>query len=138
MRLEFWLIIGLLAACDGSEKSADRPSISQESAEGFRLLQQGRPGEALALLQRAAEKDSTSMEVHYNMGVAHTHLKEYAAAIVAFGRAVELAPENPDAHFALGIALGVEHRQRDAAEHFEKATALAPDRAEYHFRLGEA
>ena len=76
MRLEFWLIIGLLAACDSGEKPAaseERVSISQESAEGFRLLQQGRPGEALVLLQRAAEEDSASMEVHYNMGVAHTH-----------------------------------------------------------------
>ena len=142
MRLEFWLIIGLLAACDSGEKptvaSRDRPSISRESAEGFRLLQQGRPGEALALLQQAAEKDSASMEVHYNMGVAHTHLKEYAKAIVAFERAVTLVPENPGAHFALGIALGVEHRQCDAAKHFARAAALAPDRAEYHFRLGEA
>ena len=86
MRLEFWLIIGLLAACDSGEKPADRLSISRESAEGFRLLQQGQPGKALALLQRAAEKDSASMEVHYNMGVAHTHLKEYAKAIAAFER----------------------------------------------------
>ena len=41
MRLECWLIIGLLAACDSGEKPADRASISRESAEGFRLLQQG-------------------------------------------------------------------------------------------------
>ena len=138
MRLEFLLIIGLLMACDKPAVApGDRANISRESAEGFRLLQQGRTEEALALLQRAAEKDS-AMEVHYNMGVAHTHLKEYAKAIAAFERAVELAPENPDAHFALGIALGVEHRQRDAAEHFARAAVLAPDRAEYHFRLGEA
>ena len=115
MRLEFWLIIGLLAACDSGEKPAVA-RMSRESTAGFRLLRQDRPGEALALLQRAAEKDPTSMEVHYNMGVAHTRLKEYPKAIAAFGCAVELAPENPDAHFALGIALGVEHRQRDAVK----------------------
>ena len=44
MRLEFWLIIGLLAACDSGEKPAVA-RMSRESAAGFRLLRQDRPGE---------------------------------------------------------------------------------------------
>ena len=135
------LTICLLVVCGSGERMAVAPvgvaAAQEASTRGVRLLQQGRAREALALLQQAAESDPTNPKIHYNVGVAHARLRQFASAIEAFGRAVELAPQQPDAHFALAVVMEIEHRQAAAAAHFVRAAVLAPERAEYHFRLGK-
>ncbi len=133
------LIIGVLAVggMTAAEPEAGGAAIGQESTQGVWLLRQGRPREALTLLKQAAEREPTDPQIHYNLGVAHARLRDFAKAVKAFARAVDLAPQHPDAHFALAVVMGVEHRQTEAAAHFEKAAALAPQRADYHFRLGK-
>lgn len=137
------LIIGVLAVGGSGGITAAQPeaggaATGQETTQGVWLLRQGRPREALALLQQAAERQPADPKIHYNLGVAHARLRDFDRAIEAFGRAVDLAPQHPDVHFALAVVLEVEHRQTEAAVYFEKAAVLAPGRADYHFRLGKA
>jgi len=97
---------------------------------GIALLNQGRPADAGAALQRALELDPRNSDIHLNLGQAAYHARDSARARQHFDTALRLSPDHVDAMFNLGvIALG--KQQLDAARSwFERVLVRAPHHAD--------
>jgi tetratricopeptide (TPR) repeat protein len=99
------------------------------------LIERGRTGEAIALLQKTARDYPRSARTWLCLGWAHNEEKSFVAAEKALRNALELSPELADAHHYLGIALAGQARFADAAAEFRKATGLKADHTEAYFNL---
>ena len=56
--------------------------------DGLRLINEGKPEEAVPLLRRAAELKPTSAEIHHNLGVAYAHGNRLDEAVASFREAL--------------------------------------------------
>ena len=106
--------------------------------QGNALLREGKPGEALALYDRAAEHRPDSAELDLDRGLAHFALGDYQSARAAFDRAkltgdVEL---HDQAHYALGAC---DHAEALASQDPQQAMAkLESAMRRYQDILGHA
>jgi tetratricopeptide (TPR) repeat protein len=108
--------------------------IQLEQADG--LVAQGRPGEAVAILQQAARDFPNAEAVWVSLGKALMAQGDVPAAEHALRRAVQLAPEAAEARFQLGVALFRAAAYPAAAECFRKAADLKPAFALAYYNLG--
>lgn len=74
----------------------------------------GRPGEAAALLSRAAASKPDDPEIPYNLGLCFTDLADWPAAQAAYERAIELSPRHDRAQLNLSHVLLWRGRYREA------------------------
>jgi len=88
------------------------------------LGEQGRHGEQLAALERAARLDFDDPVILNNLGVALGRAGRHARAEAALRRATELNPAWPDAFQNLGDALKAQGRPREAAAAYAEAARL--------------
>jgi tetratricopeptide (TPR) repeat protein len=109
---------------------------------GAVLTDNGRPKDAVPLLEQAARDKPDLFEAHYNLGVAYEQLKDYDKAVESYTRATRLKPidANPranqaDAFYNLGASLRKKGRLEDAIGPTREAVQLAPDKANTHYSL---
>lgn len=111
-------------------KVAPAPASAPQDAGalqlGIRLLNGGRPQEALPVLERAAALQPRSAQVHFLRGRALEALGWHTEAAQAYEQAIGLAPAYAEAHAQLGVVRMVQERRPEAAASFRRAAGLAP------------
>ncbi len=111
---------------------ADRGSPEAASNHGVVLTDLGRPGEALASLDRALILNPDFAPGHYNRGNALFALDRHEEALASFDRTLALEPGHVDAYYNRGNALRELRRHDEALASYRRALTLAPDRADIH------
>jgi tetratricopeptide (TPR) repeat protein len=109
----------------------DRTALSHAE----QLVGQGRLADALAILQRLADRYPDWGRAWLNLGQVLMQGQNYAAAEPALRKAARLIPGLAKPHFYLGVALTERGRHQEAAAAFRQATELQPDYAAAHFGL---
>jgi len=99
---------------------------------GLVRYQQGRHGEAHALISAANRVDPTSVEVLSNLGIVLQELGRNEEAVAAYDRALALDPRHVEALNNRGTALRALNRPAAAAMSFDRAIAISPDYADAH------
>ena len=85
--------------------------------------------DARAILTEVVEKYPTHFEGFYNLGLAETGLKNYAAAAKALQKAVNINPDDADANYELGINYYKLGDKIKVEEQYEKLLDLDQSRA---------
>lgn len=106
--------------------------------EGLRLLQSGRPEEALRLIERSVKLAPKSVAGLANLGNVLLDLQRPREALSAFDRALKLLPRNADLLSNRGNALAALNRHREAADCYRRALAAEPGFVEAYINLGSA
>lgn len=121
---------GLVAAIVAVPAFADpgvRADPSQVwSAVGASFLHDGRPAEALAILDRAVAADASNAAARHHRAMALAALGRPDEALVAAREATARDPELPDAWLLQGTLLARAGRLQEALPAFERAVSLAP------------
>lgn len=91
------------------------------------LIRQQRFGDALPLLQRTLEQDSSFWNDWYLAGQCYRFLNQIQPAISHLKRAAELEENDAGVFLALGIALQLAGGFDDAIAFFKRALKLGPD-----------
>ena len=101
-----------------------------------RLLQAGRPADAIAPLRDAARLEPLNAVVQHDLGLACLEVGRLTDAVAALQRAIASKPRYTDAYFRLGIALEKEGNIGEAIVAYDHATKLQPSLTEAWFRAG--
>src|SRR5579863_9481173 len=105
-------------------------------ALAVKLLQAGRPADAIAPLRDAALLQPSNPIIQHDLGLACLEVGHIPDAIEAFERAVASNPRYADAYFRLGIALEKLGNIAEAIVAYHRATELLPSLTEAWFRAG--
>lgn len=109
---------------------------------GARLLEEGKPGEAIPYLERANELSSENAAVLINLGGAYVMAGRHRQAVPVLEKARDIEPDNVMIWINLGAAylgnpvLTSEDQQMRAIEAFERALELNPAAPNVHYNLG--
>jgi len=98
--------------------------MSDTSADGKSLFQQGRYAEAIPLLQAELAADPKDISTRVFLAASYAQSGRDAEALAEFTKLTELDPNNPQHHGNLGIAYETAGNIEKAKEQFEKALAL--------------
>ena len=85
------------------------------------------PEQAISLFRKALQLDPQSVRAHFQLGLALTGQKNYAAAIESYQKAIALNPQFPDTFFNLGFIYAVSKDFAKAEEMYTQTVALHPD-----------
>ena len=101
---------------------------SVDVLHGYALFLQadGRPEEAVAVLERATTLDPLNLPVQDYLGKAHLACGQYDEALAQFDRVLELDPEFRSALEGKGFAYLFVGRSDDAIDTFERVRDLTP------------
>ncbi len=117
------------------------PAASQQVAPllalATKLLQAGRPADAIAPLLDAALLEPSNPIIQHDLGLACLEAGRIPDAIEAFKRAVASNPRYADAYFRLGIAWEKLGNIGEAIVAYDRATELLPSLTEAWFRAGD-
>lgn len=105
---------------------------------GLMEAEAGRPAEAAASFERAAEGDPSNASYWANLGNARRQLGDLDRAEAAYRRALESDRSYPDAANGLGAVLVQRGRAAEAIPLFERALARSGDFHEARLNLGIA
>jgi tetratricopeptide (TPR) repeat protein len=94
--------------------------------ESHDLLEQKRPLDARFLLEKAAQLEPSSPEIHYNLGMAYHNSGNLPKAIEEFTRALELKPDMSDAMLNVGSSYQALGQKDEAIGWFRKYLQAAP------------
>ncbi len=117
----------LLGPAGDPAEQAARAVAATAWREGAKLLQAGRPDEAVKLLREASAKDDLSAEAHYFLGHALARQGLLFEAAAAFSRATELRPDVPEAHEVLALTYEQLGFQQSAREAWARAVETCKD-----------
>ncbi|MFI7442399.1 tetratricopeptide repeat protein [Nonomuraea indica] len=98
---------------------------------GVKLLQEGSPAAAAALLERAALAEPDSRSIREALARAQFNSRQYAEAADSFRQIVDANPAEDYAHFGLGLALWRTGDVEGAQEPLAIAVAMRPDERNY-------
>ncbi len=123
--------------------SSGHEPASPEATDGFALwwqgnveLRQGRPGDAEALLRRAAALKPGSARPLVSLAQALRDQGRLGEAVEASRRAVELEPESVMALNSLGLALGLTGHSDEALSVLHRALEIDPAASSVLLNLG--
>jgi tetratricopeptide (TPR) repeat protein len=105
---------------------------------GFKYLQQGKQGDAVAQFQKALEIDPFAVDAQDNLGLALLQQGKVDEAILQFQKALEIDPGYADACNSLGVALLKKGRADEAISYYQKALRTNPNFADARYNLGMA
>ena len=105
-------------------------------AAAVQSLKAGRPGEAVASLEKAAALRPSDPIIQHDLGLACLEVGRLTEAVAALQGAVALNASYTDAHFRLGIALDRLGDAKAAVLAFDRTTELLPSHTEAWFRAG--
>ncbi|MBG0817003.1 M48 family metallopeptidase [Planomonospora sp. ID82291] len=117
----------------GLEPEAGMPtgSVYEWFQRGMRLLAEGSPAAAAALLERAADAEPGSRSIREALARAQFNSRRYAEAVDSFRRIVDANPTEDYAYFGLGLALWRTGDMEAAQEPLAIAVAMRPDQRHY-------
>jgi tetratricopeptide (TPR) repeat protein len=104
----------------------DAMNASALTGLGGLYLKTGRPGQAIAILTLAAEREPSAYEPRFLLGSAYNAEKRYAEAEVELRKAAERAPDNPEIYYQMAQAyrgLGREPERKQALARFSDLRA---------------
>ncbi len=107
-------------------------------AEALRLIDEGRPREAIPLLEEAARKEPESAAIQFHLGYALSLAGENERAIAAFRRVLEIDPEIRAARLNLAHLLLGAGQPAEARTLLEQCLKQDPGDAKAAFLLGRA
>ena len=100
------------------------------------LLDEGKSGEAISLLEGLASKSSSPTLLDL-LGDAYTQTKDLPKAEAAYRKAVELDPSETSHQRGLGQTLLAEEKYPEALTVYQKLSDLMPDDADVYLRLAQ-
>jgi tetratricopeptide (TPR) repeat protein len=109
---------------------------------GARLLEQGKPNEAIVHLERAYELDDTNVPVQINLGGAYVMAGQHGQAVPILEDARDAEPQNVMIWINLGAAylgnpvLATPEQQMQAIRAFQTALELNPAAPSVNYNLG--
>ena len=112
------------------------PAVAPLLALATKLLEAGRPADAIAPLRDAALLQPSNSLIQHDLGLACLEVGRVPDAIAALQRAVASNPRYADAYFRLGIALERHGDIGGAVVAYGHATKLLPSLTEAWFRAG--
>jgi tetratricopeptide (TPR) repeat protein len=105
--------------------------------EGARLIRQGRPAEAIALLKRSVKLNAGEAGSQHDLGIALTAAGRLTQAIEPITAAIRLNPSLASAHQNLGYIFESLGQNAKAIASYRAAVALKPDLVAVQLRLGD-
>src|SRR5207237_171964 len=111
----------------GSQSAAASAKADKLYQDGIDLLEEKKPAEARAVLEKAVKEDPFAPRAHFALARAMHDQGELFHAITAYERAVELRPNLFQALRALAGLYDQKGFRRKAAEALERAVHSAPD-----------
>lgn len=104
--------------------------------KGILSGQQGRPDEALALLDRAVSQAPHDPRILANRATLRLERNDVAGSIEDYTEALSQSPKDADLHFNTAGALAAAGRLDDAMTHLEQASEIEPTHARALANLG--
>ncbi len=98
---------------------------------GVKLLEEGSPAAAAALLERAADAEPESRSIREALARAQFNSRRYADAVDSFRWIVSANPTEDYAYFGLGLSLWRTGDMEGAQEPLAIAVAMRPDVRHY-------
>ncbi|WP_433518356.1 tetratricopeptide repeat protein [Nonomuraea sp. CA-143628] len=98
---------------------------------GVKLLKEGSPAAAAALLERAAAAEPDSRSIREALARAQFNSRQYAEAAASFRQIVDANPTEDYAYFGLGLSLWRTGDIEGAQEPLAIAVAMRPDERHY-------
>ncbi|MGW4423665.1 tetratricopeptide repeat protein [Streptosporangium sp. NPDC004631] len=98
---------------------------------GMKLLGEGSPAAAAALLERAAGAEPESRSIREALARAQFNSRQYADAADSFRWIIDANPTEDYAYFGLGLALWRSGDMEGAQEPLAIAAAMRPDQRHY-------
>jgi protein O-GlcNAc transferase len=102
---------------------------------GNLYIRSDRPGDALAVLERAAD-GRASVPLLLDLARAASKAAQHERALGYLGHARALEPDNPHVHFLFGIVCVELNLVAEAHESLTRAVALAPDNPAVNYAMG--
>lgn len=99
-------------------------------------MDDGRPGAAQPLLQRAAELSPLAVQVQHLAGLAATYAGRYDDAQAHYRRAMSLAPQHANGAWGLGLVGYARGQLAEAVQGYRKALVVDPRRDALWLQLG--
>jgi VWFA-related protein len=118
--------------------AAGREDAYELLAQGVKLTQAGKPGEAIALLRGAVRLDPEMPAARFHLANALRSTEDLAGAESQLREAAKLAPDSGVVYNLLGIVLTKRGDVPGAVAEFRKSAQLQPKEAVAHFNLGQA
>lgn len=81
---------------------------------------------ALKNFRKSAEQEPNNLHTAIEIAWCHHQLKDYTAAIEAYGRAIQQRPDYASAHACLGLSLAAVQRHREAIDELRGAVRCQP------------
>lgn len=103
---------------------------------GVLAHQQGRNGEAIALIERSLAAAPDQADCYSNLGIIHQSDGHLDKAIDAYQRAIALDARHANAHSNLGVLLRATGRTLEAEAAYRTAIQLDPDHIDAYTNLG--
>lgn len=98
---------------------------------GMKLLQEGSPAAAAALLERAADAEPDARSIREGLARAQFNSRRYEEAATSFRWIVDANPSEDYAYYGLGMALWRTGDIEGAQEPLAVAVAMRPDERHY-------
>jgi Flp pilus assembly protein TadD len=106
--------------------------------KGLKELWQENYVAALALFQKAKEKNPQDADVWFQLGYCYGKLGRYQDEIESYKQAIRIKPAFAVAHYNLGVAYSELICWQEAMESFKQAIIIKPDYAAAHHNLSIA
>ncbi len=140
--LAFFLILAALpqnpALAVVSRSQEIRARVFRLLTDGIQAYKEGRPKDAIPMLEEAAEIALNSFRAYYYLGLAYRADHQYRRAIEPLEIALELDPVNLQARVALGDCLLALGDPGEALAEYHRALALQEDYAPAWDGIGRA
>jgi tetratricopeptide (TPR) repeat protein len=115
----------------GRGTGAPRGDVYDWFQRGVKLLEEGSPAAAAALLERAADAEPESRSIREALARAQFNSRRYADAVDSFRWIVSANPTEDYAYFGLGLSLWRTGDMEGAQEPLAIAVAMRPDLRHY-------
>ncbi|ETK38189.1 tetratricopeptide repeat protein [Microbispora sp. ATCC PTA-5024] len=127
------MIQGRNDASDSSPDPGGTPSgdVYDWFRRGTKLLEEGSPAAAAAILERAAQAEPESRSIREALARAQFNSRQYDEAAGSFRWIVDANPVEDYAYFGLGLALWRSGDIEAAQEPLAVAVAMRPDQRHY-------
>jgi tetratricopeptide (TPR) repeat protein len=141
-KLLLGLVECLLATGQSKRALTLLPQAAEDRAASFRfslgtlLAGYGLYREAIQQMEAVPAADADAA-VFFNLGLAHSHLRQYAAARECYFAAIDRQSEHADAYFRVGVDFAESGENAKAIPWLFRARRIAPQRADVVFALSE-
>jgi len=102
-----------------------------------RLINAGKPEDALAELRKAEELEPKRIEIQLQIGIVTAVLSRFEDSVSAFRKAIRIDPNAAFAHFGLCKALTDAKKRTEALDSCREAIRLDPKNAGFYTHLAE-